>query len=76
PTYEKFYKDKDIDNRIVFIGPPVVRKEVLNAMKDNKRLLCLKQGEKINEWINNDILKEKRLISMGTSCAHVAFAFS
>ncbi|MCF6465086.1 motility associated factor glycosyltransferase family protein [Clostridium sp. Cult2] len=75
-TYEKFYKDKDIDNRIVFIGPPVVRKEVLNAMKDNKKLLCLKRGEKINEWINNDILKENRLLTMGTSCAHVAFAFS
>ena len=74
-TYEKFYKDKDIDDRIVYIGPPVVRKEILEQMKRNKKLIVLKQGEKINEWINNDILNENRLLTMGTSCAHVAFAF-
>jgi len=74
-TYEKFYKDKDIDERIVFIGPPVVRKEIFEELKDNKKLIVLKQGEMINEWINNDILEENRLLTMGTSCAHVAFAF-
>lgn len=75
-TYEKFYKDKDIDSNIVFLGPPVVRKEIFGKMKDNKKLIFLKQGEKINEWINNDILNENRLLQMGTSCAHIAFSFS
>ena len=74
-TYEKFYKDKNIDKRIVFIGPPVVKKELFHELRDNKKLICLKKDEKINEWINNDILNENRLLSMGTSCAHVAFSF-
>ncbi len=75
-TYEKFYKDKKIHPETVFIGPPVVRREVFETMKENKKLLCLKKGEKINEWINNDILGENRLLSMGTSCAHIAFSFA
>jgi len=75
-TYEKFYQGKDIDRQIVFIGPPVVRGEILETLKENKKLLCLKKGEKINEWINDAILQENRLLSMGSSCAHVAFAFA
>lgn len=75
-TYDKFYKNNDLNEKTVFVGPPVVRKEVLDKIKNNKKLLCLKKEERINEWINNDILKENRLIKMGTSCAHVAFAFA
>ncbi|HHY91605.1 MAG TPA: motility associated factor glycosyltransferase family protein [Clostridiales bacterium] len=75
-TYEKFYKDKEIHPKIVFIGPPVVRPEIFSVMKNNKKLICLKQGEKINEWINRDILGENRLLPMGTSCAHIAFSFA
>jgi len=75
-NYNKFYKYNDIDKETVFIGPPVVTKEILQKMKLNKKLLCLKQGETINEWINDDILGENRLICMGTSCAHVAFEFA
>ncbi|QXM05172.1 motility associated factor glycosyltransferase family protein [Crassaminicella indica] len=75
-TYEKFYKDKEINPKTVFIGPTVVRPEIFSTLKDNKKLICLKQGEKINEWINNDILGENRLLSMGTSCAHIAFSFA
>lgn len=75
-TYNSFYKDNYIDEKIVFIGPPVVRNEILDKMKFNKKLLCLKQGESINEWINDSILKENRLINMGTSCAHIALSFA
>lgn len=75
-NYNKFYKDNDIEQETVFIGPSVVTKEILQKMKSNKKLLCLKQGEKINEWINDNILGENRLINMGTSCAHVAFGFA
>jgi Uncharacterized protein conserved in bacteria len=75
-TYEAFYKNNVVDEEIVFIGPPVVAKEILEKLKLNKKLLCLKQIEKINEWINKDILCENRLLHMGTSCAHVAFAFA
>ena len=49
---------------------------LLDKLKPNKKLLCLKEGEKINEWINHDILCENRLLKMGTSCAHIAFAFA
>lgn len=75
-TYDAFYKDNIIDEKIVFVGPPVVTKEIFEKLKNNKKLLFLKQGEKINEWISHDILNEDRLIKMGTSCAHVAFAFA
>ena len=75
-TYEKFYKDKKIDPKIVFIGPPVVTPEIFDTLKNNKKLICLKRGEQINEWINNDIIGENRLLSMGTSCAHIAFSFA
>lgn len=75
-NYNKFYNDNYIDKEIVFIGPPVVTKKILQKMKSSKKLLCLKKGEKINEWINYDILGENRLIYMGTSCAHVAFGFA
>jgi Uncharacterized protein conserved in bacteria len=75
-TYDAFYKDNIVDKETVFIGPPVVAKEILDKLKSNKKLLCLKQNEKINEWINQDILNENRLLYMGTSCAHVALAFA
>ncbi|MGV8982697.1 motility associated factor glycosyltransferase family protein [Clostridium sp.] len=75
-TYDAFYKNNVIDEEIVFIGPPVVATEILDKLKLNKKLLFLKQGEKINEWINEDILRENRLLHMGTSCAHIAFAFA
>lgn len=74
--YDYFYKNNVIDEGIVFIGPPVVATEILNKLNLNKKLLCLKQGESINEWINKDILCENRLLQMGTSCAHIAFAFA
>ena len=73
-TYEKFYKDKEIPRETVFIGPPVVRPEVFEALKDNKKLVCLKQGERVNEWIN-EIMGDERTLPMGTSCAHIAFSF-
>lgn len=75
-TYDAFYKNNFIDEEIVFIGPPVVVMEILDKLKPNKKLLLLKQGEKINEWINQDILRENRLLYMGTSSAHIAFAFA
>lgn len=75
-TYEAFYKNNVVDDDIVFIGPPVVTKEILDKLEQNKKLLCLKQDEKINEWINDDILCENRLLKMGTSCAHIALAYA
>ncbi|MBV4437205.1 motility associated factor glycosyltransferase family protein [Clostridium tyrobutyricum] len=75
-TYNKFYKNNELNSKTIFVGPPVVRNEVLTKIKNNKKLLCLKKDELINEWINNDILNENRLIKMGSSCAHVAFAFA
>ncbi len=73
-TYEKFYKDKELDPKTVFIGPPVVRPEIFHTLKNNKKLICLRQGEKINEWLN-DILGDERKLCMGSSCAHIAFSF-
>lgn len=75
-TYDAFYKNNDIDKDTIFVGPPVVVKEIFGKLRNNKMMLCLKQGEKINEWINNSILQENRLIQMGTSCAHIAFGFA
>ena len=73
-TYQAFYKDRDIDPAITFIGPPVVRPEILDSIKGRK-LLALKQGEAINEWLN-DLLGDNRMLLMGTSCAHICFSFA
>lgn len=75
-TYEAFYKDKRVDKDVVLIGPPVIRKEILETLEENKKLLCLKHGESINTWMNDSILKENRLLRMGTSCSHIAMSFA
>lgn len=74
--YDAFYKNNFVDERIVFIGPPVVSDLIMKKLKNNKKLLCLKKGEKINEWINDSILNENRLIKMGMSCSHIAFGIA
>ncbi len=73
-TYDAFFKDRDIDERITFVGPPVVRPEILKSIK-GKNLLALKERESLNAWMNN-MLGDNRLLDMGTSCAHVCFAFA
>lgn len=75
-TYDAFYKNNILNEKTVFIGPPVVSPLIFNKLKNNKKLVCLKKGEKINEWINDSILRENRLLNMGTSCSHVALGFS
>lgn len=75
-TYDAFYKNNILNERTVFIGPPVVSPLIFNKIRSNKKLLCLKKGEKINEWINNNIIRENRLLNMGTSCSHVALGFA
>lgn len=75
-TYDAFYKSNILNERAVFIGPPVVSSLIFNKVRNNKKLVCLKKGEKINEWINDSIIRENRLLNMGTSCSHVALGFS
>lgn len=75
-TYEAFYKSKKIDENIVFIGPAVVRKEILKTLEKNKKLLFLKRGEGPSCWITDNIVKEDRYLTAGASCAHTALSFS
>jgi hypothetical protein len=75
-TYEAFYKDKEFDKKIVFVGPTVVRSEILKTLENNKKLLFLKLGEGPSMWIGKNMLKEDKYLTTGASCAHTAFSFS
>ena len=75
-TYEAFYKGKNINEQIVFIGPPLVRKEIFETLDKNKKLLFLKEGEGTSIWITDKIIKENRYLLAGASCAHIAFSFA
>jgi hypothetical protein len=75
-TYEAFYKDKKINEETVFIGPTVVRKEILDCLRENKKLLFLKKGEGPSMWIGKNIVKKYTYLTTGASCAHTAFSFA
>ncbi|QGU95065.1 DUF115 domain-containing protein [Clostridium bovifaecis] len=75
-TYEAFYKNKEFDERIVFVGPAVIRSEILTVLKKNKKLLFLKHGEGPSMWIGKNIMKEDKYLTTGASCAHTALSFS
>ncbi|MDD7794623.1 motility associated factor glycosyltransferase family protein [Clostridium sp. 'White wine YQ'] len=75
-TYEAFYKDKQLNEKTVFVGPSVIRPEILETLVNNKKILFLKQGEGQSGWINANILKEDRLLTTGASCAHTALSFA
>ncbi|MGJ7045468.1 motility associated factor glycosyltransferase family protein [Thermoanaerobacterium thermosulfurigenes] len=73
-TYNYFYKDKNIPEDIVLIAPPVIYPKIFDEYK-GKKIICFKEGEAINEWLNN-LFNDKGKFKMGTSVAHLAFGFA
>lgn len=73
PTYQLFYENKTIPEKSVLVAPPVVRPEIFKTVK-GKKIICLKETENINTWINKSV--KKGIINMGSSVAHLAFGFA
>lgn len=69
-TYEVFYKDKDIDENIVFTAPALVRPEMVQKFDGKKILSVFKDREVYGKWMNELTLNKKGTIYSGTSVAH------
>jgi len=76
-VYEHCLKDRDweIPPDMVFAGPLLLEPVVFSEFKNNKKLVCFKEGETINLWLN-EIMDDKGSIYMGNSVAHVAFGLA
>ncbi|UFT98543.1 DUF115 domain-containing protein [Radiobacillus kanasensis] len=75
-VYDYFFKDVDIPDETIFVGPPVVHPSIIKKFKNDRLLLPLKYNEKVNEWMNHLISNRNDFIPMGTSVAHLAFSFA
>lgn len=69
-TYEVFYKDKEIDQQIVFSGPAVVRPEILDKFHRENILGVFKDKDIYGKWMNEITLDKKGVIWAGSSVAH------
>lgn len=74
-TYELFYKDKEIPADTVLIAPPIIRPEIFDRFADNRKILCFKSGEGVNEWMAK-AAGHKGTIPCGSSVAHLCFNFA
>ncbi len=73
PTYQLFYEDKPMPENAVLVAPPVIRPEIFERVKGTK-VICLKETETINTWLNSMV--NKGVFNTGTSVAHLAFGFA
>lgn len=76
-VYEQLLKNRDfeIPNDVVFAGPPLLEPEVFREFKNNKKVICFKAGESINEWIN-DCVGDKGYIAMSNNVGGTVFGFA
>ncbi len=75
-VYNYFYKDMDITDKTVFCGIPVVHSDILKKFSCKRMLFALREGEKINKWMNKLVDFGAEELPVGFSCAHIAFAFA
>lgn len=69
-TYEAFYKDKDLDENIVFTAPALVRPEMVKMFDGKKILSVFKDREAYGMWMNQITLNKKGTVYSGISVAH------
>lgn len=75
-VYDYFYKDKDIPAEVTLVGPAVLDTRIFEEYKGE---LLIPFRNEINEtaWLQKMFgLNEDTGISMGSSCAHVAFGLA
>ena len=74
-TYEAFFEKEQFPQDVVFAGPIVVRNETLKKFSDNK-LLFLKAGNSISEWIDELTGHSKGLVWSGSSVSHMLYGLA
>ncbi|RYD06301.1 hypothetical protein N752_05255 [Desulforamulus aquiferis] len=74
-TYQAFYENKKIPPNTVLMTIPVIRKEIFQCFKDNRKIVSIRKGEGINEWMSK-VVPQKGKINAGTSVAHLCFSFA
>ena len=71
-TYETFYKNRKFDNDIVYVGPSVVRPEIIEKFPENA-LALYKDKDTYGKYFNQITGGEKGIIHCGSSVAHLLF---
>jgi len=69
-TYEAFYKDKVLNENIVFSGPAVIRPEIVDMFNKENVLSVFKDKDVYGKWMNEITLDKKGTIWAGSSVAH------
>lgn len=72
PTYDFYYKNRDIDKDIVLLGPGVLWPDIYSEYK-GKKIMMSKSGEGIENWWHSHF-NNIEFVGQGYSCANVAFA--
>jgi hypothetical protein len=70
--YSIFYEDVDIPNEVVFLGPSVVQKEILDDFY--RFIFTGRRGEPTVRAVAD--IFEYESLEIGMSCAHIPFAFA
>lgn len=69
-TYQAFYEDRVIDKEIVFVGPAIVRPEIIETI-DNRFVSFFKKRDFFSQWIDKMTFGEKGNVFCGSSVAHL-----
>lgn len=72
PTYNYFYKNRELDPDMVFVGPALVWPDILSEYK-GKKVLLAKTPQGIDGWWG-DFFPQQEFILQGFSCSNVAHA--
>ncbi|MEC1178881.1 DUF115 domain-containing protein [Metasolibacillus meyeri] len=75
-VYDYFYADVKLPKETVIVGPPVVDNRVFEYT-NNEILIPFREGVAETGWLQNIFqLPKETAISMGYSCANIAFSLS
>lgn len=73
-TYRFYYEGKTFDEQLVLIGPDLLWPKIFEEFP-GKKIITNKVYEGSEKWWN-DNFENCHHLAMGTSCAHVAFAYA
>lgn len=69
-TYTAFYRDRTMDDSIIFSGPAVVRPEIIEKFDGKNILSVFKDKDIYGQWMNEITLNKKGVVWAGSSVAH------
>lgn len=74
--YDFFYKDKDIPPEVTLVAPPVIVPRIIENFAGNV-ILPMRDSVREYFWLQEVLgLNNDYVISMGSSCAHLAFGLA